>query len=121
MIGESPAKEREKKQKWKREKRRQKTKQEKLRTELRNSTEGSPKGSKPVSLLHRRNGRMLSQSEAENIVEVDGIDSNEWCVCHGTYTNDVEHGNGSQWLRCQCGQWLHKDCVSDLVDLAVDD
>ena len=42
-MGESPAKEREKKQKWKREKRRQKTKQEKLGTELRNFHRGKSK------------------------------------------------------------------------------
>ena len=39
-------------------------------------------------------------------VQVDGIDSNECCVCHGTYTEDVEHGNGCQWLR------FHADDVS---------
>ena len=36
-------------------------------------------------------------------------------VCHWTYTEDVD-----PVASVLCGRWLHKDCVSDLVDLAVD-
>ena len=72
----------------------------------------------PSALKKRKD--VVQHSEAESLVHVDGIDSNECCVCHGTYAEDVEHGNGSQWILCQCGQWLHEDCVSDL-DLGVDD
>lgn len=65
-----------------------------------------------------------SNSEAENIdihVPVGGMDSDECCVCHGTFTEDAEQGNGSEWLQCSCGRWLHEECVSDLVNLVVDE
>ena len=32
-----------------------------------------------------------------------------------------EKARNCQWLRCHCRRWLHEDCVTDLVDLKVDD
>ena len=76
-------------------KRRQKTKPEKLWRELPPRKSKRKQTNQPSAPKKRKNAVPNS--------EVDGIDSNECCVCHGTYTEDVEHSNGSQWLRCQCG------------------
>ena len=35
----------------------------------------------------------------------------ECCECLGTYQDDVKMGNGAEWIKCACGQWLHEECV----------
>jgi len=31
----------------------------------------------------------------------------------GTYQDDVKMGNGAEWIKCACGQWLHEECVKN--------
>ena len=39
----------------------------------------------------------------------------ECCECLGTYKEDVEMGNGAEWVKCGCGQWIHADCIENTV------
>ena len=34
-------------------------------------------------------------------------------MCFGLYTEDVERGDGRDWIECVCGRWLHEDCAED--------
>ena len=46
------------------------------------------------------------------------IDTNQYCVCFRTFTEDTLEGTGLEWVECVCGRWLHKDCIS--YDIATD-
>ena len=37
------------------------------------------------------------------------------CICFCAYDNDVIERTGAEWIVCGCGQWLHEDCVEDVV------
>ena len=39
----------------------------------------------------------------------------ECCECLGTYQKDVDMGNGAEWVKCGCGQWIHEECVENAV------
>ena len=41
----------------------------------------------------------------------DIIDPNVCCTCFGSYDDDA--GTGREWLQCQCGRWMHEDCVEE--------
>ena len=41
----------------------------------------------------------------------DVIDSNICCTCFSSYDDDA--GTGRQWLQCQCGRWIHENCVEE--------
>ena len=41
----------------------------------------------------------------------DVIDPNVRCTCFGSYDDDA--GTGREWLQCQCGRWMHEDCVEE--------
>ena len=33
----------------------------------------------------------------------------------GTYKEDIDLGNGAEWVQCECGQWIHEDCIDESV------
>ena len=33
------------------------------------------------------------------------------CECLGTYKDDIDQGNGAEWIQCGCGQWIHEECI----------
>ena len=35
--------------------------------------------------------------------------------CFGTYKEDIDLGNGAEWVQCGCGQWIHEDCIDKSV------
>ena len=37
------------------------------------------------------------------------VDTNLCCMCFGLYSEDVENGDGRDWIECVCGRWLHED------------
>ena len=37
----------------------------------------------------------------------------EYCECLGTYQEDISLGNGAEWIKCGCGQWLNEKCVEN--------
>ena len=45
------------------------------------------------------------------------IDSNTCCACFGDYADDT--GTGREWLQCQCGRWIHEDCVEECMSESV--
>lgn len=45
------------------------------------------------------------------------IDSNTCCACSGDYADDT--GTGREWLQCQCGRWIHEDCVEECMSESV--
>ena len=47
----------------------------------------------------------------KSIVTEDGV----CCICFGAYDNDVIEQTGAVWIACGCGQWVHEDCVEDVV------
>ena len=36
-------------------------------------------------------------------------------MCFGSFEDDVRDGDGAGWVSCDCGRWLHEDCVEDYV------
>jgi len=46
------------------------------------------------------------------VTDNDGeTDDCECSECLGTHQQDVEAGNGTAWVKCGCGQWIHDECV----------
>ena len=41
------------------------------------------------------------------------INPNTCCMCFGFFGDDVCYENGAGWVSCNCGGWLHEDCVED--------
>ena len=39
------------------------------------------------------------------------IDDNICAICCGTYEDDVALQTGDEWIQCNCGRWMHEDCV----------
>ena len=37
-------------------------------------------------------------------------ESNDCTFCYGPY----DAGDGREWVRCACGQWVHEDCLEDI-------
>ena len=35
--------------------------------------------------------------------------------CFGMYKEDIDLGNGAEWVQCGCGQWIHEDCIDKSV------
>ena len=61
------------------------------------------------SSVPKSRARVLNRSpNAEN------IDTNQCCVCLGTFQEDEELGTGLEWVECACKRWLHEVCVSDI-------
>ena len=70
---------------------------------------------------------MIEPSEASSSAErahgsnpkgkasVESIDPNICCMCFGSFEDDVCNGDGAGWVSCNCGRWLHEDCVEDYV------
>ena len=70
---------------------------------------------------------MIEPSEASSSAErahgsnpkgkasVESIDPNTCCMCFGSFEDDVCNGDGAGWVSCNCGRWLHEDCVEDYV------
>ena len=36
-----------------------------------------------------------------------------FCMCFGSYSDDVIEQSGKDWIRCVCGRWLHEDYAED--------
>ena len=39
----------------------------------------------------------------------------ECCECLGSFQQDIADKNGAEWVRCGCGQWIHEDCIDQVV------
>ena len=39
----------------------------------------------------------------------------ECSECLGSYQQDIEENNGAEWMRCGCGQWIHEDCIDQVM------
>jgi len=37
----------------------------------------------------------------------------ECCECFGTFEEDVMLGNEAEWAQCDCGRWIHADCITE--------
>lgn len=35
--------------------------------------------------------------------------------CFGTYKEDIDLGNGAEWIQCSCGQWIYEECIDETV------
>ena len=51
---------------------------------------------------------------AKNILD-ESIDTDICCMCFTNYEDDVHDGNGTEWISCACGRWLHLDCAEDCI------
>ena len=47
--------------------------------------------------------------------DTETINPNICCMCFGSFEDDVHDGAGAGWVSCNCGRWLHEDCVEDYV------
>ena len=45
--------------------------------------------------------------------EIETMDANRCPICDMNWEDD--DGKNGQWLGCECGQWLHEDCVSSTI------
>ena len=45
----------------------------------------------------------------------ESIDTDICCMCFTNYEDDVHDGNGTEWISCACGRWLHLDCAEDCI------
>jgi len=39
----------------------------------------------------------------------------ECSECLGSYQQDIEENNGAEWVHCGCGQWIHQDCIDQVM------
>ena len=35
--------------------------------------------------------------------------------CLGSFQQDITEKNGTEWVKCGCGQWIHEDCIDQVV------
>ena len=35
--------------------------------------------------------------------------------CLGAYKDDIDLGNGAEWIQYGCGQWIYKECIGVAV------
>ena len=54
-----------------------------------------------------------TRQRAPRLSALDYIDPNQCCSCFGLDEDDV--GTGCEWLQCCCSQWIHEDCVENIV------
>ena len=45
----------------------------------------------------------------------EDIDSNICCMCFQSWHDDVLEGGGTECVSCNCGRWMHEDCIEDVV------
>ena len=69
--------------------------------------ESSGAGNAQESQLREASMRPLRKRKKLNVDNV--IFSDLCCVCFGSYEED--RGTGREWLECDCGRWIHEDCV----------
>ncbi len=53
--------------------------------------------------------RPLRKREKHILIPPEFINESVCCVCMGSYDEDA--GTGRTWFKCQCGRWIHSDCV----------
>ena len=69
----------------------------------------SQKRPKPCDQSSNRSTR----TKVPKLSSLEHINPTECCACFGLYEDDV--GTGCEWLHCCCSQWIHEDCVDDVV------
>ena len=48
----------------------------------------------------------------------ESIESDLCCVCFGSYDDDLD--TTRHWVQCQCGKWLHEDCIDEDDSVLID-
>ena len=48
------------------------------------------------------------------IVDSD-IYTDRCCMCFQLFEDDVQLGEGAEWVQCPCEHWLHEDCVIQCI------
>ena len=38
------------------------------------------------------------------------------CECLGTHRENVSMGNGAEWIKCSCGQWVHEEYIESTAN-----
>ncbi len=47
-----------------------------------------------------------TRSKWARVISYTEVDTD---VCFESYDADVKEANGSEWIECSCGRWLHED------------
>ena len=79
----------------------------------------APTGNGKAEMINLQQKQLLRLTEAAatkgssspRIASSNGL--NECCVCFEMYRGD---GEVNGWLQCACGRWLHKECITDIVN-----
>jgi len=87
--------------------------QEKAERALQRST--SMKQSIPAVRQNPRNTKRLKTIKVNKETEDEEINVNVSCMCFGCYEDDIREGYETEWMKCQCGRWLHVECVKDSI------
>jgi len=57
-----------------------------------------------------------SSTSSAAMAVTQSADLNYQCgECLGTYKDDIDLGNGAEWVQCGCGQWIHEECIDVVV------
>ena len=61
-------------------------------------------------------GRSETDDEALTSDKCSEEDCDYECrECLESFQQDIAEKNGAEWVRCGCGQWIHEDCIDQVV------
>lgn len=108
---------REEEMKRKKEEKAQKAATKVAKQREKQAMQASKQQSKQASSSKRKpdtaDSTLTSRAKRHKTVESadDEIDCNRCCTCFGLFSDDL--GTEREWLRCQCGRWIHEDCIDE--------
>ena len=89
--------------------RKEQDKAERAKMKARVEQEKAVKAGKKRSLITSGQGNSSRQKRKRKSDMESSINTDECCVCLGTYLVDLD--TDRDWLQCCCGRWIHEDCV----------
>ena len=55
-----------------------------------------------------------AKGKGKDKAEIQTVDANRCPICDMKWEDD--DGKNGEWLGCECGQWLHEDCIEYYID-----
>ena len=88
--------------------RKEQEKAERAKMKARVEQEKAVKAGKKRNLTTSGRGNSSWQKRKRSSDMERSINTDECCVCLGTYLEDLD--TDRDWLQCCCGRWIHEDC-----------
>jgi len=66
---------------------------------------------RPITVATKAEGSKTVDEDTASNDDSEGHCDYECSECLGSYRQDIEENNGTEWVQCGCGQWIHEDCI----------